>query len=405
MKTTYSLPVIITLLLIIVLGGCSTIPRYDDAVRIRKDSAYKYEVYPFNPAIVRSGNTLRGTVIKMETFLVPDTCPISERTSYKATNRIVFLDTKSPNLNYVEYIPFEDVDFIGPKFGEPINAFEDFNFPLEPKKFRYVPWDTITQECVDCGCTPFTLAFRLPTLNLSIQCPTRYCNWYFIEARGGYTTFGDKSQAGTIWNDAFFGVVAGGIRFGNRRQFGIGLMLSSGVPIYNQFTGKQVHRPLALIHFRWDPFKNCVKRVQNVEEIQKKPIEDCCEELLMLKPETKESKENLTPTFERCFSPYFFVQTGLPLDKASIDLVKFNVNTGCKDKIKASAPYLDIDYLPITFTIGAGLDFPISSLFDFSIDLGFRSYAFGETQTILGYSNVPSYRRINMFFIRTGITF
>lgn len=400
MKTTYLLFIIAVLLFIIALGGCSTIPRYDDAVRIRKDSAHKYEVYPFNPSIIRNGNTLRGTVIKLETFLVPDTCPVSERTSYKATNRIVFLDTKSPNLNYVEYIPFEDVDFIGPKFGEPINAFEDFNFPLEPKKFRYVPWDTITQECVDCGCTPLALAFRL-----SIKCPTRYCNWYFIEARGGYTTFTDKPEARrTIWNDAFFGEVAGGIRFGNQRQFGIGLMISSGVPIYNQFTAKQVRRPLALIHFRWDPFRNCTKHILSVEERRETLLKDC-QELLGLEVETKERKEDLTPTFEGCFSPYFFVQTGLPFDRASIDLVKFNLNPDCKDKIRTSAPYLDIDYLPITFTIGAGLDFPINSLLDISIDAGFRSYAFGETQTILGYSNVPSYRRINMFFIRTGITF
>jgi hypothetical protein len=401
MKTTYPLFIIVSLLLIAILGGCSTIPRYDDAVRIRKDSAYKYEVYPFNPSIVRSGNTLRGTVIKMETYLVPDTCPISEQTKYKATNRMVFLDTRSPNLNYVEYIPFEDIDFIGPKFGEPVNAFEDFNFPLEPKKFRYVPWDTVIQECVDCGCTPFTLAFRLPT----VQCPTRYCNWYFLEIRGGYTTFSDKIEATrTIWSDAFFGEIAGGIRFGNQRQFGIGLMVSTGVPIYNQFTSKQVRRPLALIHFRWDPFRNCVKRVLSVTERKEKLIKDC-QELLGLEAETKEWKEDLTPTFKTCISPYFFVQAGLPFDIASIDLVKFNLNPSCKDKIRGAAPYLDIDYLPITLTIGAGLDFPIGSYLDFSIDAGFRSYAFGETQTILGYSNVPSYRRINMFFIRTGITF
>lgn len=399
MKATYPLFIILGLLFIIILGGCSTIPRYDDAIRIRKDSAHKYEVYPFNPSIIRSGNTLRGTVIKVETFLVPDTCPVSERTSYKATNRVVFLDTKSPNLNYVEYIPFEDIDFIGPKFGEPINAFENFNFPLEPKKFRYVSWDTITQECVDCGCTPLTLAFRLPTL----QCPTRYCNWYFIEARGGYTTFSDKSEARTtVWNDAFFGEVAGGIRFGNQRQFGIGVMISSGVPIYNQFTAKQVRRPLALIHFRWDPFRNCVRQSRS-EQVRLIETENSRNETSLV--EENKGKEDLFPTFERCFSPYFFAQTGLPLDKASIDLVKFNLNPDCKDKIRASAPYLDIDYLPITFTIGAGLDFPINSLLDFSIDIGFRSYAFGETQTILGYSNVPSYRRINMFFIRTGITF
>lgn len=403
MKTIHLFAVLITTLFVIsVLGGCSAIPRYDDAVRIRKDSAYKYEIYPFNPSIIRNGNTLRGTVLKLETFIVPDTCPISERTKFKTANRIVFLDVKSPNMSFIEYIPFEDIDFIGPKFDAPVNAFENFNFPLEPKKFRYVPWDTIAKECVDCGCSPFTLAFHPPEINVELRCPTRYCNWYFVEIRGGYTTFSDKrSPTESIWSDAFFGEIAGGIRFGNRKQYGIGLMVSSGIPIYNQFTFEQVRRPLALIHFRWDPFRNCSERPQEGKPIptSKAPC-NCPDDI-----EKTMEKEELTPTFERCFSPYFFVQTGLPFDKASIDLIKLNISPDCKDKIRASAPYLDIDYLPITFTIGAGLDFPISSFLDFSIDAGFRSYAFGETQSILGFSNVPSYRRINMFFVRAGITF
>ncbi|MGB9913010.1 MAG: hypothetical protein ACPLRO_06540, partial [Candidatus Kapaibacteriota bacterium] len=91
--------------------------------------------------------------------------------------------------------------------------------------------------------------------------------------------------------------------------------------------------------------------------------------------------------------------------KFSLDLFKLNLSkSNCREKISASAPYLDVKTLPLTFTIGAGVDFPISSYVDISVDAGWRSYAFGESQALLGFSNVPSYRRINIFFIRTGIT-
>lgn len=388
--------------------GCKTLKRTDDALRIKKDSALKYTSYPFNYNIVRNGNTLRGMVLRLETLMVPDSCVSGREPNYKVQNRVAFLDIKSPNLKYIEYIPFEDVDFIGPKFNQPINAFEDYNFPLEPKKFRFVPWDTIKITCQECGCQPFSLSFNLPCL-ICPECPTRVCKWYFLELRGGYATYRDKRTASeVVWKDGFFGELAAGFRFGNRRQFGLGLMFSTGLPIYNQFTGEDLRRPLTLLHFRWDPFKNCLKPREKtlpirVREIKEKECE--CPEDFLEEKERKE-KEKLDLPFEKCFSPYFYFQTGMPIDKFSVDLFKLNVSrSDCRDKVAASAPYLDVKTLPITFTFGVGVDYPISSHIDISIDAGWRSYAFGESQALLGFSNVPSYRRINMFFIRTGITF
>jgi|YNPMSStandDraft_2_1061718.scaffolds.fasta_scaffold08817_2 hypothetical protein len=404
---------IASLILFLSLISCSSLKRTDDALRIKPDSAYKYTNYPFNKDIVRNGNTLRGMVLRLETLMSPDSCTPKRTPNFKSENRVVFLDTKSPNLKFVEYIPFEDVDFIGPKFNQPINTIEDYNYPLEPKKFRYVPWDTIKVECNECNCTKFSLSLRLRLPKIPClfcpTCPTKICKPYFVELRGGYSTYRDKiSPQETIWKDGFFGEVAGGIRFGNRKQFGIGLMLSTGLPIYNSFTGEELRRPLALLHFRWDPLKACVKPREKTQPIRvregPKPC-NCPDEESETAEKASTSIENLELPFERCFRPYFFVQAGLPFDKFSVDLIKLNISrSNCKDKIKSSAPYLDIDFVPFTFTIGAGIDFPISSHIDISIDAGWRSYAFGESQALLGFSNVPSYRRINIFFIRTGIT-
>lgn len=387
--------------IIIVASSCRTLKRSDDALRIKKDSAYKYTSYPFNYNIVRNGNTLRGMVLRLETLMTPDSCISGRNPNYKVENRVVFLDVKSPNLRYVEYIPFDDVDFIGPKFGQPINSFEDYNFPLEPKRFRYVPWDTIKVECKACNCTPFSLSVNLPCI-FCPECPTRICKWYFIELRGGYSTYRDNITPTTkVWKDGFFGELTAGFRFGNRRQYALGLLFSTGLPIYNSFTGEDLRRPMTLLHFRWDPLRNCSKPRPKTQPIRVREEEEClCPDDII-----KQKSEKLDLPFEKCFNPYFFVQSGIPIDKFSIDLLKLNIaRSDCRDKISASAPYLDIRTLPVTFTIGLGVDYPISSHIDISIDAGWRSYAFGESQAILGFSNVPSYRRINMFFIRTGIT-
>ncbi len=387
--------------LFIISSACRTLNRNDDALRIKKDSAYKYSAYPFDYNVVRNGNTLRGTVLKFETVLIPDSCIPNRQPNFKAENRLIFLDIKSPNIRYLEYIPFEDVDFIGPKFGQPLNAIEDYNFPLEPKRFRFVPWDTVKVPCRECACQPFTLSLSVPCV-FCPRCPTRACNWYFVELRGGYSTYKDKlTPTSSIWKDAFFGEATFGIRFGYHRQYGFGIMFSTGVPIYNSFTGEDILRPLALFHFRWDPFKSCIKPSEN-SSLGNIKIEQGFGTTELI-DETRKEIQGLS--LLKCFNPYFYVQGGLPIDGISLDLFKLNISRAdCKNKIQASAPYLRINTVPFTYALGLGFDFPISSYVDFSIDAGWRSYAFGESQSLLGFRNVPSYRRINMFFIRTGLT-
>lgn len=388
----------ISLLGLVFLSGCSTFYRTDDAVRIKLDSAKKYNNYPFNPLIIRNGNTLRGTVIKMETKIFPDTCPSTANTKLKSSTNILFLDKQSPSLEYIEYIPVEDVDLIGPKFGKQLNVFENFNFPLEPKKFREVPWDTILVECRECGCSPFSLSLYPP--RIEIECPTRKFNWYFIEFLVGYAVYNDYiTPTQRISSDGVMGELAAGFRFGNRKQYGFGLMLSTGLTIYNSFTSDKKQRPLALLHLRWEPWKNTFNPNQIQKELEPtEPCPDCENQMEQIHGKRYGIGKAI------CISPYFFFDFGLPFDKFSLDLLKLNFNTKCKNQIKSSAPFLNIDLLPITFALGGGIDIPLSKYFDLSIDVGWRNYAFGESQTILGFANVPSYRRVNIFFFRTGIT-
>lgn len=405
MKKNLQIVIIISFFIALILSSaCTTFNRTDDAVRIKLDSAQKYNFYPFNPSLVRNGNTLRGTVLKLETTIIPDSCPPTPNTKLKEKTNVVFLDMRAPNLDFVEYIPIEDVDFIGPKFNQPLNVFESFNYPLEPKRLRMVPWDTILVECKECGCTSFTFkwAWRFPQLD--VKCPSRKCNWYFLELRGGYSAYNDYvTPRQEIAKDAFFGEIAFGLRFGDRKQYGAGILLSTGIPIYNSFTSTTKQRPLGLFHFRWDPWKSCpyeIEEVKTLSEIEYNTRKKSLEANLGSK-----TTDVISPQDNQCFSPFFFFDVGMPFDKFSLDLVRLNLNTECKNKIKAAAPYLNIDALPISFTLGAGIDFHLSQSFDFSIDIAYRNFAFGESQTILGYANVASYRRINIFFFRTGLTF
>jgi hypothetical protein len=42
---------------------------------------------------------------------------------------------------------------------------------------------------------------------------------------------------------------------------------------------------------------------------------------------------------------------------------------------------------------------------DVAIDLCWRSLAVGEERALLGFQNVPSNRRVNLFLLRAGVTF
>ena len=86
-----------------------------------------------------------------------------------------------------------------------------------------------------------------------------------------------------------------------------------------------------------------------------------------------------------CIVPFLYGQFGLTVDGLSLNLFKTVTCTDCKSKV--NLPGLDLS-LPLSYTIGTGIDFPILPFMDISMDIAFRSIGFGESQVLGGFSKM-----------------
>lgn len=407
MKEVPSLKFLINIFLIsLLLSSCSTFDKHDDVVRIKKDSASKYEKF-ISPdgEKIRNGNALRGTVINIIQQKKIDCSTKDTVTSYF----VHFLDSLAEsNPDYAELIPIEGVDLIGPitpnipenEFGK-INYFEYYANPLNEKNIREVPVEPIIiNDCEtdDCGCNQKQL--MLP--NVKIKCPNCKKSWFFLELRGGYALYSDfqyqlfgvnqpnqfnMNTARPIGRDEFIGEVAAGFRFNN---WGIGLAYNTGIKVNNQFDTnyKDFNRSFLLLHGRYT--FNPPTKYGDYEFPFLKFLYDFAE--------------------ATCTRPFVFSQFGVGLDKLTMDLMKVKICEDCESQISYEPcpeceGNLDLS-LPISWAIGAGMDIPLPGcLFDLSLDLSYRNYSVGETLETYEYKNVPSRRRLDMFVFRFGITF
>ncbi len=375
----------ITLLIILtalVSGACSSFQRMDDAVRIKPEESKKYIKHP-KSGDLRNGQTLRGTVIKVQVTSLPDSCPITPETEYTSKASVVFLDENVPAIkeNY-EYIPMEVVeqvkdftDVAENRYGS-INVFENYNDPEKVKRLREVPVDSIVVDtCCPCKCVPFRMDMSMDMkLALDLNCVERDFKWYFAEIRGAYAMYNDMlSNNETLGRDGYPFELAAGFRLGGLKEWGIGLAYSSGIKSYNSFKGAEYLRPVVMLHGRYQSPKD---------------------RFLGL-----------------CMRPFGYMQFGLTIDELSVSLLDFNLNTECKDcrkhikDLEAQNVIPDLDFsMPLSFGIGFGFDIPVVPDVDLSFDVGFRSIGFGESVQAAGFGNVPSLRRINMMIFRFGLT-
>lgn len=380
MKLIYS-KILFALTLLTIVTSCSNVTPYkkrnDDAVRLSQDSAKNYYREP-NTNKERNGGALRGNVLKIMKRSYQDTIS-TDSSAVIVKSYIVFLDSlafQEKNPTY-EYIPFKALDsnyyasLRSKGFGD--NYFENYNNPLNSKAIREVQVDSIhiatpppsqplekQTPPKDCGCQPFELSINGP----KIECPSRDFSDYMIEAKIGYAAFTDKlDQVGKMkGTDANFAELVLAYRFGDQKQWAFGMAYSSGVPLTNQFSGARITRPIIMLHGK--------------------------------------------KTFDRflCLFPFMYGQIGVALDKLTLDLGKISLSNDCSSKLKILNPNVDLS-IPISYGVGFGIDIPVVPFMDLSIDLGYRSYAFGESQILAGFSNFPSQRRTNMFLLRFGVTF
>ena len=326
---------LIVVSLSVLFSNCSTPkPSTDYAVRIKPDyQAKPYTTEPVeqyftkepNSGKARNAATLRGMVYGIRINVFTDSLgnPVNMK------KYVLFRDSLAAgDLNpRIEEIPLEYVDLMGPKIGLGENWFENYNNPLDPKAIREVRIDTVvtgpsgTVEN-DCNCNPPW------QLELSCPCAKRELKWYFAEIRLGYANYKDRSGIGLpeTGYDALFGEIATGVRFSGDKSWGIGLAYSSGVPLYNTFSGERLLRPTVMLHMRKD-FGPLI----------------CCIE------------------------PFVYGQFGLSVDGLSIDLFK---TVSCKDcENKINLPELDMS-LPLSYGLGVGIDIPFASFLDVSLDVG-----------------------------------
>lgn len=370
------------LILLLVLVACNpkgTSTKYnDDAVRIKSDYMQLYDTITLqNKLIHRNGASLRGEVKRIveNITITIDSC--KGKIDTNSTGYVEFLDSTNftSNRPQLEKIPISRIDFVGEKKGLNLgkNWFENYNDPLNAKNIREVPYipnvsfvrncDTIQKSNdstptqpppIDCGCEPYSYS-------LGLECGKRTYSDIFVEVRGGYAAYIDKLSLLTTGKavEGYMSEIAAGYRFGENKQWGIGLAYGTGVGIANTYDESVVTRPWLMLHGR-----------KNFDRIL-------------------------------CISPFVYGQFGMSLDKASLDLFNFKYGD-CKTQI--TDPSYNVN-LPISYGIGAGLDIPVLEELDLSIDLGYKHLNVGEYLPISGFANVPFNKTIDMFVLRLGLTY
>lgn len=350
--------VVLLIMAVIMLSSCSSIDRKDDAVRIKRNIDNKYNVRKDSKGNqhYRNGTTLNGTVLKVLQETTPNSCPVMDTTTYKSRYFVIFLDSLAESMDEIEKIPIEDVELIGQsdalsskinnKYNN-INWFENFNNPLDPRSIREVPVDSIYfSNCpgeMDCNCNP---------LSIALQCPDCKYKGYFVEIRGCYAVYDDRGANNqVISRENYYAEIAFGYRWDN---FGLGLMLSSGIPIYNLQTGEDFLRPLVMIHGR-----------MQMEKFW-------------------------------CMFPYIYGQLGFAVDYHSL---KFLSNDNTIDGIPAPGG------LCPSVGLGIGLDIPLPGCpFDLSADFGYKLLRVGQEYDTGLWGKFISSRIVDMFALRIGIT-
>lgn len=376
-KNIIHLALIVIVLLIWSCSPKSTATKFnDDAVRIKSEYSNNYEKYKVNNEEKRrNGSTLRGQVNRIVETITIDTC--GEKNDTTRTGFVEFLDSTYFTLSrpQIERIPFTHIDFVGEKKGLSLgkNWFENYNDPLNAKNIRevvYISNVSIVRNCeqisknndttppppppIDCGCEPYSFS-------LGLECGKRTYSDLFVEVRGGYAAYVDKLSLLTTGKavEGYMSEIAVGYRFGENKQWGIGLAYGTGVGIANTYDESVVTRPWLMLHGR-----------KNFDRIL-------------------------------CISPFIYGQFGMSLDKASLDLFKFQSGE-CRDRI--TDPSYSVN-LPISYGFGAGLDIPIMEDLDLSIDLGYKHLNVGEYLPVSGFINVPFNKTVDMFVLRLGLTY
>lgn len=363
----------VALVALIGVAGCSSVKRYDDALRIRPERQAAYERRPGGAS--RDGRTLRGTVVEVQ--IAP-----GEHDPGRIDTMLLFLDSAAAD-DAFERIPFADVELVagmGADGAAAAVAVESFNSTAMGPRLRQVPvrdyrpyvsGPAAPDSVRPCDCAPLDL--YLPP----IECVQRDYRWYFTELRGAYTGYNDLSRLDEFGREAYLAEIALGVRFGSSKEWGVGMLYSTGINLRDPVSAVEALRPNAMLHLRY------------------------------------QTPGPVTNFLGICMRPFVYSDFGATIDDVSINLMKFNLSTeeSCGEcgevlrELEASGQLGDVNLaMPLSYGFGAGVDIPLFSFMDLSADIGWRSIGLGERRDIGGWV-LPSLRRVNMFYVRAGVTF
>ncbi len=413
---------------LVVLVSCSDKVHRDDAIRIKKESAWKYNKNPHTEKL-RSGNTLRGEAVKIEIMGYPDSCPVTDETKYTYKGELIFVDSTSDD-SETERIPLADIDAVGQKmdiapneYGN-INYFETYNSPLLPLALRAIPVDTLRLDTcnIPCPCEKINLDLDMPCF-FCFTCPDRKLTDVFFELKGGYALYKDYNKfAEKVGKDDWLIDAAIGFRFGKAKRWGLGLIFSTGVKTQNLLDSDSYKRPMIGLYGRYDLTRDKKKLISYDKKIDtikitndimeydtiKTVTADRCRDSIVIvsriKPtELQKYQEKMQEKFKEievrpCLNPFVYAFVGTTMDKNSLDLYRLQYSDGCKEKVN-----IDVN-LPLNYGVGIGFDYAVASFLDFSADIGIRSIAYGD-QTVSNGLLAPIGRRLNAVVLRIGVTY
>lgn len=408
--------------------GCASVDTkpdtspFEDAVRIKPEAAHRYVQLASNSAN-RDGRTLRGVVSHV--LIMKDTAgiPVDTVWAYRDKYDSTLSETRiAIPLRDIELLPtiFPDI-----KTGEyrGINLVESYHVTKNIPTIRELPVERSDAPKKDCDCEPFSVSMAL---GIKLRCYDRDYTRFTMSGLGRASMYTDGNtmlQAGKV---AYGGDVIAGYRFGEDMRWMLGMTFSSGLPTVNagDITPTlttlndlaETVRPLALLTGRYyfmplkqsealkDKERPYLYIDASIGEQKPTPAE---EELRRLR-----ANDSWFKAVFGCIKPYMYGEFGMALDAlttgaASLSLggVQCSECTASLQNAKANGS-LDVNWgLPVSFGLGVGINIPIAPFLDLEIDLGYRNIAVGDGLNLLGFTNVPSVRRMDSFQIRFGVMY
>ncbi len=371
--------------------GCARPPMHDDLVRIRRE--YTPQWWEVLQDTLSGGAFLRGTAIELRL----------QSTTDGRLDTFLLFRLRQPIPDRLLRIPVAQLENPARRFGIPATAYGGWDLVESYAVTEHIPHlRQIPVRTEECSCLPLSVGFP----SISYRCPERVLGPYFVELRGVALPYTDAPSR-TLRQSflRYHGEIAAGVRLGAARQWGIGIAYSTPVPLFNSLRGQLLQRPMALLHVRYQ-FRTTEQPRQRLRILGSTQVQSIAEEA---------SETGLFPELlPSCLRPFAYANVGMSIDRLTLRMARFwlSAKSDCSECVRflrdleATGRLPEVDFsLPLTWGFGIGIEYPLTRWVDLALDLGWRSIAIGEETALLGFTNVPSTRRLNVFRFRAGVTF